>query len=333
MRLGIIELSSLQVVSVIIDKEKLERKKIRLHYFKNKTDFIPNFDQIIRDQTISISKFKNNVLPIIIRHIKFCSFVKPVVLKILCRGVYYSATNSKEVFTVIENEIKKHRSHLLKLIVEPLSPSKASYYGFISFLRTTRINREAYSSVDIRLNELYFIKNKSLHVNINNDTTELSIFKGENFNPTYSLSIGIINIYNSILNINLLTVKSINEVFAEYSLKIQEELRSINTSKIDVYRVCISSGIAFLIDGFEYEQERNEQYLYSLLENEIQNLPKRLHSLRKNNATTQSLQRIYISKVAGLFIAFEISKVYENTTNYLNYANTSIGAIYSLLEK
>jgi len=334
-KIVVIDLHSKYIKTVSIEQEALQVKKLNLGSIRKKYD--ETRLSCIFNSKVDISKFKQHVLPKVVNHTKYISSKKLVGFAFIFTGEYADCLNISEVKEIINGVIDQYIPKNTDVLIKSYSINERAYLGFKSFLNSTfstnYIHWRHMFTISHPLNDIYFFKNENMHLNIEHESTSITLFKGYDFSNTTSIGFGLKSFSDIISSIDVLSIENL-KIQLEYirTLIIKElNLIELNTEKI---KLCVASGITDLDEGFEYKQTRvpynNIIEFYYEFEKRLKTFVKTLKSLRKNNNRTQHHQNYFISTFAGEFLTFLITEFYNIELICLNHANYRIGVLYSI---
>lgn len=344
-KVTLIELDSNYLKTFSIETNALQLKKLNLGRLREKSQDISLDYSMFKNNIIDLAKFEKSIIPSIINHIKYCLSLNPITTIFICTGNYSRASNSQEITLLIQKTLDKY-SPKKKIPVKILTDKEKAFYGFTSFLNTTKkiytSSFDFYKGPNSLFDEVFFFTYKSIHINLSNESSVITLFKGQDFSNTHSIDIGLNSVYVFFKGKEVISAESLKEKLRILESQIRNKLKELKleTKNIDI---CIASGISEIIEGFEYKQKRVPEdsrgyidFIYDggfYFKNESDVLVKTIKSLRKNNLKTQALQMERLSKSAGKFISYVIADYFGIRNICMNHGNYRIGLMYHILEK
>src|SRR5690606_32903200 len=142
-------------------------------------------DYINSENKIDVTRYEKDIVPIISEQYSIFFRKNPQVIRIVATGHYRNITNFKE----LENSINEYITSKLNkkpITIELLSPEEESKYSFISWLKTYKFSEEDKHIQD----PIFLVMNYGLNIDVGGGTTEISVFRGEDFGNTVSLPVG-----------------------------------------------------------------------------------------------------------------------------------------------
>lgn len=328
---AIIELSSTAIKPLLGMPQYIKRKPEALDRFVY-YPIVPTLINTYIDKNgiLNLNKFEKRLLPEISKIAKRLSKEPLQKVKIIFTGYYRTIDNFDKLLVLIKTCVTEYISHK-KCEFELLSATNESYLSFLSWFQTLDTNGPT-NSID----KTFFMFSQGLHIDIGGGSTEITIFKGDDFTNTISVPLGTVFFKNKILNERGVSTVVLNS-YSEYIGEVFLDFLTTHFVVENDIKYCVSTGSFNWTNDFTFKD--NNCYLHSIesLSNQIQNIRQNVAYIisyyLRNNEPIKRTHDTFIIEFIGLNILKTILHYLKVDKYYINEANLRIGAYYDLCEK
>lgn len=285
---------------------------------------------INKQGVLDLNKFEKRLLPEISKISKRLSKEPLQKLKIIFTGYYRTITNFDKLVGLIMGCTTNYISSE-KCEFELLSPANESYLSFLSWFQTLDINSPT-NPVD----KIFFMINKGLHIDIGGGSTEITIFKGDDFTNTISVPFGTVFFKGKILSERGLSVS----ILDSYSEQIQELVLDFLKAHFilqDDIEYCVSTGNVNLANNTTDKMNKvcpsSLEDIYKQIQNEGEIIVSAIAPYLRNNEPIRRTDDIILIEFIRLNILSTILEYFNIDVYYKNEANLRIGVYYDLCQK
>lgn len=311
-----------------------EEKRCELRRFYSDSFYNPIPIQLINyveENIINIERYKNKVLPIIVRHFERLLLKNPQQFFIGATGIYRNIKNSEEIKQLIEDELSRI-SGKKRFSFKIISIQEESRLSFLSFINTYC---KFGSKGEKRIFKAVFETQTGLNIDIGGGTTEVSIVKAMNFAETISIPIGADTVFDEI-KLNRVDSELLRRKAKEIGNIVSKELISFSFSKQQTLSFCVCTGSTIsnekgIENCVDVESITNIEALISSRIDLIERISQYL--LLKRTKKKSDEYDFHLRKFAGLTILKEVFLFFGINEYYMNLANLRIGMYFDVYNK
>jgi len=329
--IAVIEISSTAIKTLLGLPKYVSRKTEDISRFKYPILTPVYIERYIDDSnTLDINKFEKQILPEILKATSKILKEVTQAIRIIITGYLRNISNSREISILIETHIKK----LVKnknMELEVLTPERESYLSFISWLNTYNFKNEDFELY----NSFFFHLSKGLHIDIGGGTTEVSVFKGDDFSNTTSLDIGTDKIKNTILKKRQMSKVTLLDLNKEIESFISKKLESYFSEVYQIDYSVITGSKTFLVyeSKVNSEGKKDLSLVEDLLDERVDRISYFFITYFNNNNPVNKSNEQDLLEFASMSILRAILIYFGLTNYYQNSANLRVGVYYDTKDK
>ena len=334
--IAVIELSSTAIKTLLGLPKYVNRKPSDLTRFKYpflKPLYLSSY--INSDFVLDVERYEKQILPEIFNAVKKILTEPIQSIRIILTGHYRNIKNSEEVVKLIEEKIKKF-TRRKRTMVELLSSEQESFLSFYSWISTYNFEKKEKNLFDLH----FFYLEKGLNVDIGGGTTEISLFRGEDFSNTLSIEIGTDSYKNKMLKgLGNSHAILLNISLADESSKIQSlVLQKLKSHFIEDFTInfSVATGSKIFLDTDQVGLNENKiptVMIGDAIQGQSAYIDQFLYMYFNNNEPLKKMHEQSIKQ----FVSFSILKAvfdFFNIEDYFqNYASLRIGVYYDTMNK